>query len=59
MRCRGLRLQQFVTRAVHSDALEMCIDRGEEADDLYVRALTEYMQTPRTIFSAAPGEKNL
>ncbi len=54
-----LRLQQRVARAVHGDALEMRVDGGEQADNFYFAALAEHMESPRTVFAAAPGEKDL
>src|SRR5579872_149741 len=44
---------------MHSDALEMRVDRGEQPDYFYFAALTEQVEGPRTIFSAAPREKDL
>ena len=55
----GLRLQQCEPRAVHGDALEVCVDRGEQADDFYVVSLTKNMEGPGTVFATAPREKDL
>jgi hypothetical protein len=48
---------------MHGDALEMSVDRGQEADYLYVLALVEHalaerVEGPGTVFAAAPREKD-
>ncbi len=44
---------------MHGDALEMRVDRGEQADDFYFAALAKHVEGPGTVFAAAPGEKDL
>jgi hypothetical protein len=46
---------------MHGDALEVCVDRGEQADDFDVdfSALVEHVEGPRAVFATAPGEKDL
>ena len=56
---RSLRLQQRVTGAMHRHTLELSIDRGKQADNLDFHSLTEHVKSPRTVFAAAPGEKDL
>ena len=52
----GLSFQQRVPRAVHGDALEMCVDRGQQAGNLYLATLPKPMESPCTVFAAAPRE---
>jgi len=54
-----LRLQEFVTGAMHCHPLKIRIDRGQEPDNFDVLTLPQHVQGPRTIFAATPGEKNL
>jgi hypothetical protein len=44
---------------VHGYALKMSIDGGEQPDNFDILALTKDVERPRTIFTAAPGKKNL
>jgi hypothetical protein len=40
---------------MHGDAPEIRVDRGEQTNNFYVIALTEQVEGPGTIFTAAPG----
>jgi hypothetical protein len=43
---------------VHGNPLKMSIDRGQQTDHFYFAPLAENVETPGTIFAAAPGEKD-
>jgi hypothetical protein len=53
-----LPLDQFATDGVHSDTTSLLVEPRQQSDDFILSALTENLQTPRTIFAAAPGKKN-
>jgi hypothetical protein len=53
-----LRFKDCASGAVHGDSIEFSVDCGEEADDLDIALLTKQVECPRTVFAAAPGEKN-
>jgi|ERR1022692_2843143 hypothetical protein len=55
----GLGFQQCVSRAVHSDTLEIRVDRGQQTDNFYTSTLTKHVEGPGAIFAAAPREKDL
>ena len=52
----GLRLEHGPPRTMHGHAIEIAIERGEQAYHLDIAALAQDVQGPRTIFAAAPGE---
>jgi hypothetical protein len=53
-----LPLDQFAADGMHRHTVRGFIERGQQAGDLILAALAENVQTPCTIFAAAPGKKN-
>ena len=55
---RGLGFEHRAAYAVHGDAIELGIQRGDQAADFDGRIAAQRVQRPRAVFAAAPGEKN-
>jgi hypothetical protein len=55
---RGLPLDQLATVGVHRNTTGDLVEGSQQSGDFILSALTENMQTPRTIFAAAPRKKN-
>jgi len=47
-----------MSRTVHSDALKVGVDGGEQTGDFYLAAPAKDVEGPGTVFSAAPGAKD-
>jgi hypothetical protein len=44
---------------VHGDAIKLCIDCAEQADDIHTRLPAQYVERPDTVFATTPGKKGL
>ena len=54
LRGGGLCYEDGAASAVHGDTIEFGVDGGEEADDFDAGLVTEQVEGPGTVFSAAP-----
>ena len=54
----GLRFEDRAAHAVHGDAVELSVERGEQTADLDGGIAAQNVEGPSAVFAAAPGEEN-
>ena len=54
-----LRPQQLFADAVHADSTESIRDRCQSSDDIEIAGPARFMQRPRAVLAARPGDECL
>ena len=52
-----MRFEHHAARAVHGDAVELCVEGGDEAADFDFGIAAQKVEGPGAVFAAAPGEE--